>query len=118
VLVLSLASTSLGMLIGSLSKTSKQAGSLGVVIGFLLMIASGLFGSSLAVSPSGASITYPDTGFSYYIAQLTPHAHALEGFKKLMIEGAGLADLVPNILALCGIAAVFFLVAMWRFKFD
>lgn len=117
-LALALSATSLGMLLGSLARSTKQAGSIGLVVGFLLLIASGLFSSSLSISPSGANISYPEEGFSYILAQLTPHAHALDGFKKIMIENAGLGDLIPNILALLGFSAVFFLVAIWRFKYD
>jgi len=35
-----------------------------------------------------------------------------------MLEGAGVVDILPNILALLGFAVIFFLVAIWRFKFN
>ena len=117
-LALALAATSLGMLIGSVAKTSKQAGSIGLVAGFGLMIASNPLGPSLNITAGVAEMTFPTEGFKYYIAQLTPHVHALDGYLQLIIEGAGLADILPNILILLGFATVFFLVAMWRFRFE
>jgi ABC-2 type transport system permease protein len=117
-LALSLAATSLGMLIGSIARTTKQAGGIGLVLGFVLMIASGTFSSGLKISGGVAEMNSPTEGFVFYISQLTPHAHALDGYLELILKGAGLVDIVPNILVLLGFAVVFFMVAIWRFKFD
>jgi ABC-2 type transport system permease protein len=117
-LALALAATSLGMLIGSVATTSKQAGSIGLVAGFVLFIASGSISSSLNITGGVAEIDFASEGFRYYISQLTPHAHAIDGFLQLMLEGADMVDIVPNILALLGFVVVFFLGAMWRFKFE
>jgi len=35
-----------------------------------------------------------------------------------MIDGADLVDLLPNILALLGFGVVFFLIGLWRFKYE
>lgn len=117
-LSLALASTSLGMLIGSLAHTSKQAGSLGMVLGFVFFLASGYTSFSIDTSGGVLNLTIPNEGFKYYLSQLTPNAHAIDGYYQMILYGADLMDLVPNLLALLGFAAVFFLVAMWRFKFD
>jgi ABC-2 type transport system permease protein len=117
-LALALAATCLGMLIGAFVRTSKQAANLGVVIGFLLFLASGIMSSTFRISETGGSVTYPSEGFSYYLSQLTPHIHAVDGYNQIMVDGAGLMDIGPNILILLGFASVFFLVAIWRFRFD
>lgn len=117
-LALALAATSLGMLIGSVSRTSKQAGGIGMVAGFVLMIASGLLSYGINISGSVAEISFPTEGLMHSVSQLTPHAHAVKGYYQLILYGADLVDVIPNILALLGFAAVFFLIAMWRFKFD
>jgi ABC-2 type transport system permease protein len=117
-LALALATTSLGMLIGTIARTSKQAGNIGTVLGFVLMAASGIFSSSFQISGSVAELNSPSEGFMFYVSQLTPHAHAFDGYLELMIKGAGLVDIVPNILVLLGFAVVFFLVAIWRFRFE
>jgi ABC-2 type transport system permease protein len=117
-LALSLASTSLGMLLGSVSQTIKQAGSLGMVLGFVLFLASGYTSFSIDTTGGVLNLSIPNEGVKYYLSQLTPHAHAVDGYYQLILYHAGLAEVVPNILALLAFAAVFFLVAMWRFKFD
>ncbi len=117
-LALALAATSLGMLIGSAARTTKQAGGIGLVVGFVLMAASGSFSSGIKVSGGVAEMSVPTEGFVFYISKLTPHAHALDGYIELILKDASLADILPNILTLLGFAVVFFLVAMWRFKFD
>ncbi len=118
-LALALAATSLGMLIGSLAKTSKQAGNIGMLLGFVLFFAAGFVSAfSLKITNNVLEIGLPSEGFSYYLAQLTPHAHALDGYLKLFLQGASFGDIVPNILTLLGFAVVLSSVAMWRFKFD
>ncbi len=117
-LVLALAATGLGMLVGSLARTGKQAGNIGMLLGFVLYFASGFFSFTVNVSDGAANVSYLPEGIRFYISQLTPHAHAIEGYIKLMLNGAGLMDILPNILALFGFAVLFFVLAMWRFKYD
>jgi ABC-2 type transport system permease protein len=117
-LALALAATGLGMLLGSLAQTRKQAGGIGMLLGFVLWFASGF--TSFALDLTGGQIQFgvPIEGFRYYLSQLTPHAHAINGYYKLMIDGAGLVDILPNVLALLGFGVVFFLLGLWRFKFE
>ncbi|HSF83099.1 MAG TPA: ABC transporter permease, partial [Anaerolineales bacterium] len=119
-LALALAATGLGMLVGSLAQTSKQAGSIGMLLGFVLFIAAGLTPATagIGITDGVVELILPSEGFSFYLSQITPHAHAFDGYLKLIIHGAGFGDIIPNILALLGFAAVFFVVAIWRFKFD
>jgi ABC-2 type transport system permease protein len=117
-LALALAATGLGMLLGSLAQTRKQAGSIGMLLGFVLWFASGF--TSFAIDLTGGVVQYdiPIEGFKYYLSQITPHAHAITGYIKLIINGADLGELLSNIAALLGFAVVFLSVALWRFKFD
>ncbi len=118
-LALALTATSLGMLVGSVARTSKQAENIGMLLGFVLFFAAGFINAfSLRITGTNVEIGLPTEGFSYYLSQLTPHAHALNGYLKLILFGAGFAEIIPNILALLGFAAIFFVVAIWRFKFD
>jgi ABC-2 type transport system permease protein len=118
-LALALAATGLGMLVGSIAKTSKQAGSIGMLLGFVLFFAAGFIGAfSLKIKDNVVEVGLPSEGFSFYLSQLTPHAHALDGYLKLILKGAGFVDVLPNILTLLGFAVVFLLVAIWRFRFD
>ena len=113
-LALALASTGMGMALGSLARTKKQAGNIGMVLGFALYLASGLTSSSAYLSNSA----FQSEGLTYYLAMLTPQAHAYDGYMKLMLHSGNLADILPNMLALVGFGVVFFLVGVWRFKYE
>lgn len=117
-LALALAATGLGMLLGSLARTSKQAGSIGILLGFGLWLASGFTSFGLDLGGGAIQFDMPIEGFKFYLSQLTPHAHAIRGYYDLMIFGADLGQLLPNIAILLGFAVVFLSVAIWRFKFD
>ena len=113
-LALALAAAGLGMALGSLARTAKQADAIGFVLGFLLYFASG------SLSPTGylRDMGFRSEGFRYYLSQITPNAHAFDGYLKLVIDGAGLVDILPNIVALLGFAVVFFLLGVWRFRYE
>jgi ABC-2 type transport system permease protein len=113
-LTLALASTGMGLAVGSLARTKKQAGSIGMVLGFVLLLASGLTSTSNYLS----NPAFQSQGLTYYLAHLTPNAHAFDGYIKLMLNGGGLEDILPNMLALLGFGVVFFLIGLWRFKYE
>lgn len=113
-LALALSSTGMGMALGSLARTKKQAGNIGMVLGFALYLASGLTSSSAFLS----NPAFQSEGLTYYLAMLTPQAHAYDGYMKLMLHSGNLADILPNVLALVGFGIVFFLVGVWRFKYE
>jgi ABC-2 type transport system permease protein len=106
-LALALASTSLGMLLGALSRTSKQADSLGVIIGFILLVLGG------SIFP-----LFRTEGFMGTLSRLTPNAWAIEGYMGLIGDDWTLLQTAPNILVVFGFAAVFFGIAVWRFRFE
>ncbi len=106
-LAMGLASSALGLLIGSLFHNSKQAGNAGTILGFVLMLVGG------CVFP-----TFYQEGLIFYLSQLTPHAHALDGFVQVMNQGAGLITILPNVGILVGMAVLFGTIAMWRLKWE
>lgn len=111
-LALALAATALGMVLATVARTSQQADSLGVIISLILAGISGCM-------PLTGVLFFREKGtFMYYLANLTPHGHALEGYVRLFFEGAGLAYVLPQIGVLTGMGVVFFLIAIWRFKFE
>lgn len=113
-LALALASVGLGMLPGMIARTSKQAGHINMVVGFLLYCASG----STAGSVSSTGFATGLEGFRLSLSQLTPHAHTIDGFTRLILEGAGLVGILPSILVLLGVGAVCFLLGMRRFEYE
>jgi ABC-2 type transport system permease protein len=102
-----LAATSLGLLLGALSKTSKQADNIGVIAGFVLMFLGG------CVIP-----LYNAEGFVGILSKLTPHAHALQAYRGIMVDGLTLVQVLPSLGILVVFAAVYFGLAVWRFKFE
>jgi ABC-2 type transport system permease protein len=104
---LALASSSLGMLLGALCTTSKQADQLGMVLGFVLLVLGG------SIFP-----LFRAEGFIGIVSRLTPSAWGIEGYMGIVADNWTLAQTAPNILVLLGFAVVFFAVAVWRFKFD
>ncbi|MCG8480611.1 MAG: ABC transporter permease, partial [Spirochaetales bacterium] len=52
------------------------------------------------------------------IARIFPLTHFLDGTRSIMLEGAGLLDIAPNILALAGMTGLFLLVASWLFVWE
>ena len=110
--VLGLTATSMGVMVASLSRSDKQADSTGMLLGFLLAALGGCFiiGSPVPLFNQG--------GTAQIISRLTPHAHALMAYGKLLNEGAGMVDILPQVGILLGFSAVFFGIAVWRFRFE
>jgi ABC-2 type transport system permease protein len=106
-LVLALASASMGMMVGTLCRTSNQADRVGQVLGFILLALGG------SIMP-----LFRSEGFIGIISRLTPNAWGIEGYMGIVGDGWTLAQTAPNILVLLGFAVVFFAVALWRFKFE
>jgi ABC-2 type transport system permease protein len=104
-LALALSAASLGMLVATLARTPAQAGSIGTTLGIVLALVGGVMVPHLPGTPL------------YYPSQLTPHAHAIEGYTKWML-GSGATDILPQIGLLVGVAALFFVIAIWRFRFE
>ncbi len=105
-LALALTATSLGMLVAALARTHSQVDAVGLVIGIVLGAA------------GGAIIPIPEEGFLHLLSQFTPHAHAIEGYLKLTSQGADVVEILPQVGLLAGVGVLFFLIAMWRFRFD
>ena len=108
-IALALTVTSFGLMVAALSKTGKQADSIGTLLGFLL---AGLGGCIFMSIPP---IYRMDTPLGF-VSRLTPHAHALEGYYIVMFEGGSVVDVLPQVGILLVFALVFFLIASRRLK--
>jgi len=110
-LIVAFNATALGMMVAALAKTVKQADNIGLILAFVL---AGL-GGAMAMS---AQPLYRSGGFISVLSNLTPHAHAVEGYYRLMAENASFIQVLPQIGILLGMGIIFFLIAIWRFRFD
>lgn len=104
---LSLTSTSLGMLVAAVSTSRKQADDLGTVLALVLAALGGV------MAP-----LFRQAGFVGILSKMTPHAHAIMGYLDVINEGAELVSVLPRVGILAGFGVVFFLVAVWRFKWE
>ena len=109
-LCLGLVATTLGMMVAALAKSAEQAGSISLVLIFVLGFLSG------STSPQVAF--YRGEGFMALLSRLTPQAQATIGYHTIMLQGGGVVDILPQVAYLLGLSLVFFLIAIWRFRFE
>jgi ABC-2 type transport system permease protein len=103
-------STALGVMVAALAKSSTQADSISMILGFVLAGLSGCIGARTPVTRLG--------GFIGVISNLTPHGHALDAYYRIMAENGTFMDILPRMGILLGMGIVFFLIAVWRFRFE
>lgn len=52
------------------------------------------------------------------IAPASPVNWAMEGYRDVILDGAGVADVLPSLAAMSGLAALLAAVALWRLRHD
>jgi ABC-2 type transport system permease protein len=106
-ILIAVCSSSLGILIAALARTENQIGGLSAVI----LWAMGVLGGSFI------PVFFLER-FLGPIMRVVPHYWANSAFTDLLVRGAGLSDVVPQMVALLIFTAAFFAVGLWRFDFD
>ena len=99
--------TSLGLLVAAFARTGQQISGIGTIVVLVLAAVGGCM-----VPP----VFMPD--FMNSLALFTPNGWALFGYQDVMVRGADWFAILPNIGVLLGFAAVFFLIASRRFRFN
>jgi ABC-2 type transport system permease protein len=110
-LALGFAATSLGMMIAAVARSRNQSQSIGVLLVFVLGALGGCF--MLGLEP-----IFRMEGPLGFVSRLTPQAHALEAFRRLLVEGYSLVGVLPQIGILTAMGTFFFAIAVWRFRFE
>jgi ABC-2 type transport system permease protein len=109
-LAVAFVAVSMGMVVAAFARTAKQADNVGMILAFVF------------AGIGGAFPTWPpmfrSEGFIGVLSKFTPHAHALEGYYSVMAENAGFTQILPQLGFLLLMGLVFFLVAVWRFRFE
>lgn len=98
-------SAAFALMLATLAKTQRSAGSLAVVTALVLAPLGGCWWP-LFILPR----------WLQNVAKISPHAWATTGFNKLMLFGADFGAVVPEMLVLLGFTMVFGLIAVWRFR--
>jgi ABC-2 type transport system permease protein len=109
-IALGLTATTLGMLVAALARSRDQATSIGMLMIFVLGILGGCFNPDTAA--------FRGEGFMAKLSYYTPQAQAMIGYHTLVILQGTLVDILPYVGYLLGISLIFFLIAIWRFKFE
>jgi ABC-2 type transport system permease protein len=109
-LAVAFVAVSMGMIVAAFARTAKQAANVGMILAFVFAGIGGAFPTWPPMFRSG--------GFIGILSKFTPHAHALEGYYSVMAENAGFAQILPQLGFLLVMGLVFFLVAVWRFRFE
>jgi ABC-2 type transport system permease protein len=98
-------SSAFGIMLATLVKTQRSADSIAVITALVLAPLGGCWWP-LFFLPK----------WMQTLAKITPHGWANTGFNKLMLFGADFGAVVPEMLVLLGFAALFGLIAVWRFR--
>lgn len=100
-------SSAFAVMLATLVKTRRSAGSLSVFASLVLAPLGGCWWP-LFITPR----------WLQFMARVTPHAWATTAFNKLMLFGAGIGDVVPEMLVLLGFSLLFGAIAIVRFRTD
>jgi ABC-2 type transport system permease protein len=100
-----LVSASWAILLASFARSERSAGSLAVLSSLVLAPLGGCWWPLFVMSP-----------WMQKLAHITPRAWANDAFNRLLLFGAGTADVLPNLLALAGFALVFIAVGLVRVR--
>jgi len=106
-LALAAAANGLGLLVAALGKTEPQVNGLSVLLAITLSALGGM------MVP-----TFIMPNLMKTLSLFTPHAWALAGYHDIIIRGLGTKDILSEMFALLGFASAFFVIALWRFRFD
>jgi len=106
-LAVAAAATGLGVLVAALARTDAQVGGLATL---LLLTMSALGGSFV---PRFIMPAWLRTA-----GLVTPHAWALDAYQDLLVRGYGLLQVLPKVGVLAGFALVFFMIGVWKFRFE
>jgi ABC-2 type transport system permease protein len=98
-------SSAFGVMLATLAKTERSASAIAVLISLVLAPLGGCWWP-LFITPK----------WMQFIAKITPHGWATTGFNKLMVFGANFSAAVLEMLAFVGFAAIFGIMAVWRFR--
>ena len=94
-----------GLLIGILARTEEQAIMFSLIPMFVF---AGLGGAWVPLEVTGPTFQV--------IGHLSPVAWGLDGFENIVARGLGLSSVLLPAAALIGYAAVFFFLAVYRFR--
>lgn len=102
-----LAGAALGTTMGTFIKSESQANGLSIMFGMVMALLGGCW-YPLELFPEAVRT----------VVHILPTTWAMQGLLDLVLRGRGLVDILPEAGVLLGFAAVFFMMGVWRFRFE
>jgi ABC-type multidrug transport system permease subunit len=99
-----------GLLLGVMTRTGRQADTLGTLTAFVLPFISGIF------PMNGTEPAYMAGGIVATIGAFIPHMHAAEGYRLVMTGEGTIGTVLVQVVILLGFAAIFFALASRRLR--
>lgn len=102
-----LSAAALGTMLGTFVKTENQANGISILVGMVMAMMGGCW--------------YPMELFPQAIqsaARVLPTTWAMQGFLDVAVRGQGISGIWLECLVLLGFAFIFFIVGVWRFKYE
>jgi ABC-2 type transport system permease protein len=106
-LAAALAGAALGTTMGTFIKSEGQANGLSIMFGMVMALLGGCWYPLELFPPVVRTIVH-----------ILPTTWAMQGLLDLVLRGRGLMDILPEAGVLLGFAVVFFVVGVWRFRFE
>lgn len=102
-----LAGAAIGTTMGTFVKTGRQANGLSVMAGMVMALMGGCW-YPLELFPAAIQTA----------VKVLPTTWAMQGMLDLVLRGRGLVDVLPEAGVLLGFAVVFFVIGVWRFRYE
>jgi ABC-2 type transport system permease protein len=102
-----LAGTALGVMLGAFARTPGQAGTLSVMFSMILAALGGAWWP-LEITPAAYQAT----------VRVLPTTWAMSGLTDVIVRGKGVVDILPAAGILLGFALVFFVIGIWRLRYE
>jgi ABC-2 type transport system permease protein len=107
IVVLALSLSAFGMAVTAVSRTMQQLNAIGSI---------GAFGMAML---GGAWVPVESMpGWAQAIAPIMPTYWAMKGFRLVILDDGGIADVVPSLLAMAAFGLVFAVLAAAKFRFE
>jgi len=106
-LAFALAAVAFGTMLGTFIKTEGQASGLSIMLGMAMALLGGCW--------------YPIELFPPFVqtaVKVLPTTWAMQGMLDIVLRGQGLTGVLPEALVLLGFATLFFVVGVWRFRWE
>ncbi|MCA9936364.1 MAG: ABC transporter permease [Ardenticatenaceae bacterium] len=106
-LAFGLAAVAFGVMLGTFVKTTNQASNLSIMLGMVMALLGGCWWPAELFPPAMQTAV-----------KILPTAWVMQGMTDLIRRGQGLAGILPEAGVLLGFAVVFFVLGVWRFRFE